>query len=67
MIATPGKIAIQGVTIMYWRPSARIEPQEGVGGLKPRARKLRSDSTITKKARLSRAIGRTACQTFGTT
>ncbi len=66
-IARPGKIAIQAVTIMYWRPSARIVPQDGVGGVNPRARKLSSDSTMTKKPRLSIPISGIDCQTLGRT
>src|SRR4051812_33390139 len=45
--AMPGMVMIHGASIMYWRPSAMMLPQVGVGGTAPRPRKLKvaSDST----------------------
>ena len=35
--AMPGMVMIQGASIMYWRPSAMMLPQVGVGGTAPSA------------------------------
>jgi hypothetical protein len=45
-IAMPGKIVSQGCVAMVDWLSMSMFPQVGVGGLTPRPKKLREDSTI---------------------
>ena len=67
MIANPAKIGSQGETIMYSRPSARIDPHDGVGGVSPKPRKLNVDSRMIRNPISSMTITGTTCQTEGMT
>ncbi len=67
MMANPGRIASHGAMIIFRRPSARIEPHDGVGGVRPKPRKLSVASSRMTKPKSSMAITKTAIQTDGRT
>jgi hypothetical protein len=64
-MASPGNTGSHGAITMYCRPSARIEPHEGVGGVMPSPRKLSVDSRMTRKPKSSSAMTGTICHTDG--
>ncbi len=67
MMAIPGRIESQGAMIMFLRPSASIEPQEGVGGVRPKPMKLRVASIKMTNPKSSMAMTRTTIQMDGKT